>query len=347
MRHQAVKRNIIIIFLAWTICYCLGVSGQSLPVRTLLVASKVDHMLAVVDPVSLKVIARIPVGPDPHEVIASPDGRTAYVSNPGYGSFHELDRIDLVADRPLSTFDTAPLMGPHGLAFVEGKLWFTAQGSKSIARYDPVSGKVDWTMGTGQDTTHMIYVRPDAKLVATTNVDSGTVSVFEYVLVQPTMPPTGVMPAGLKPHMDWEQTTIPVGEGAEGFDVSPSGQELWTATPQGTVSIIDLSAKRLSATVNTGVLGLHRMKFTPDGKLALIVSVRTGELLVYDTSSRKEVKRFIVGHGASMLIDPVGQRAFIACTPDNDIAIVDLKKLTVAGRIDVGGRPDGMAWAVH
>ena len=38
------------------------------------------------------------------------------------------------------------------------KSWFTAEGSKSIGRYDPASGKLDWSMGTGQDRTHMIYV---------------------------------------------------------------------------------------------------------------------------------------------------------------------------------------------
>jgi len=317
------------------------------PQRTLLAVSKVDHALVVVDPVTLKVIGRAPVGPDPHEVIASPDGRTAYVSNPGYGAFHELDRIDLVKMKSLAPFDTTPLMGPHGMAFVAGKVWFTAQGSKSIGRYDPATEKIEWAMGTGQNTTHMIYVSPDAKLVATTNVDSGTVSLFEYTMVEPAMPPTGVMPAGLKPHMDWMQTIVTVGKGAEGFDVSPDGRELWTATPAGMISIIDLQAKKLVTTIDAEVLGLHRMKFTPDGKRVLIVSVRTGEALVYDVATRKQIKRIYVGHGASMLMDDVGNRALIACTPDNDIAIVDLKTLTVSGRLNIGGRPDGMAFAVR
>ncbi len=44
-------------------------------------------MRAIVDPATLKSIARVPVGPDPCEVIASADGRTAYVS--GYGGTYE------------------------------------------------------------------------------------------------------------------------------------------------------------------------------------------------------------------------------------------------------------------
>src|SRR5450755_691952 len=132
--------------------------AQSTPAKSLLALSKTDHILAIVDPVTLKVIARVPVGTDPHEVIASADGKTAYVSIYGGGSFHELNVIDLVAQKPLSNIDTRPLFGPHGLTFADGKVWFTAEGSKSVGRYDPVTGMMDWSMGTGQDRTHMIYV---------------------------------------------------------------------------------------------------------------------------------------------------------------------------------------------
>jgi len=57
-------------------------------------------------------------------------------------------------------------------------------------------------------------------------------------------------------------------------------------------------------------------------------------------------KSLLEWRGAGILMDGVGSRAFISCTPDNYIAAIDLKTLEVAGRIDVGGRPNGMTWAV-
>jgi len=43
------------------------------------------------------------------------------------------------------------------------------------------------------------------------------------------------------PQADWDETVIPVGRGAEGFDVSPNGKEIWAANAQdGTISIVDL-----------------------------------------------------------------------------------------------------------
>src|SRR5581483_7929002 len=121
------------------------------PRGLLLALSKTDHTLAIVDPASLKVLVRIPVGSDPHEVIASADGKTAYVSIYGGGSLHEINVIDLVTQKPLMNIDTRPLFGPHGIEFVHGKIWFTAEGSKAIGSYDPVTNKLDWSMGTGQD----------------------------------------------------------------------------------------------------------------------------------------------------------------------------------------------------
>src|SRR5580765_4701992 len=67
----------------------------------LLALSKANHTLAIVDPATLTVIARMPVGEDPHEVIASADGRTAYVTIYGGGSLHEINVIDLLAKKPL------------------------------------------------------------------------------------------------------------------------------------------------------------------------------------------------------------------------------------------------------
>jgi YVTN family beta-propeller protein len=328
----------------------------------LLALSKTDHTLAIVDPVTLKVLGRAPVGSDPHEVVAAADGKTAYVSIYGGGSLHELNVIDLVAMKALNNIDTRPLFGPHGLTFVEGKVWFTVEGSKAVGRYDPATKNLDWCMGTVQDRTHMIYVTDNAKKIYTTNVASGTISILVDTLMMGN-PPTPLMkppvivkpgesrplPTGGSPHKYWQQTIIPTAKGAEGFDVSPDGSELWTASSEtGSIFIIDLSAKKVSATIDAKVFGANRLKFTPDGSMVFISSLSSGALTIYDAKTHKEIKKVNIGHGAAgILMDPDGSRAFVACTPDNYIAIVDLKTFKVTGHIDVGGGPDGLAWAVQ
>src|ERR1035438_5344929 len=205
--------------------------SESTPREALLVLSKGDHTLAIVDPSTLKVVAKAPVGQDPHEVIASTDGKVAYVSIYGGGAYNTIDRIDLIGQQRLPSIDLGPLRGPHGLMFVGGKTWFTAEAAKAIGSYDPTKGAVDWILGTGQDRTHMIFVAEDMKRIFTTNVSSATVSIIEKsTRTGPGGPPPGGRrgPMG-PPGGDWEETVVPVGRGAEGFDVAPNGKELWAA----------------------------------------------------------------------------------------------------------------------
>jgi DNA-binding beta-propeller fold protein YncE len=338
-------RLLTVSFLLLALVYSTGrCAAQSTPRRALLALSKGDHVLAIIDPVTFKIVAQVPVGSDPHEVIASADGKTAYVTIYGGGSLHELSVIDLVGQKALPAIDTRPLMGPHGITFAEGKVWFTAEGTKTVGRYDPATAKFDWVMGTGQDRTHMIYVAPGGKKVYTTNVSSGTVSILADSLIKPNPGPNGFAP----PHRDWVQTVIPVSKGSEGFDVSPDGKELWAAAADdGTIAIIDLAGKKLIATIDAKVTGANRLAFTPDGKRVLVSSLRTGDLFVFDVASRREIKRIGTGRGAAgILVDTDGSRAFIGCTADNYVAVVDLKTLEVSGHIPVRGA-DGLAWAVR
>jgi DNA-binding beta-propeller fold protein YncE len=333
----------VITFLTTTLFFatlsfcCNAQSGSSK--NFLLALSKTDHTLAIIDPVSLKILSKVPVGEDPHEVIASADGKTAYVSIYGGGTLHTLNIIDLVAQKPLLNVDTKPLYGPHDLVFVNGKLWFTAEGSKAIGRYDPAAGKIEWSMGTGQDRTHMLYVTSDAKNIYTINISSGTVSILSNSQ-------TG---QNTNDRENWTHTIIPVARGSEGFDVTPDGKSLWTVSAgDGSISIIDLPSKKATIKIDAKALGANRLKFTHDGKFALITSLRMGQLFVYDVTSKTEWKRVNIGRGAAgILVQPDGKRAFIACTPDNYVAILDLNTWEVTGKLDVGSNPDGLAWAMQ
>ena len=283
------------------------------------------------------------MGDDPHEVVASADGRTAWVSNYGYGSLHTLTSVDLVQGKAVQRIDLGPLAGPHGLAFAEGKTWFTAEGAKSLARLDPATNKVDLIVGTGQNRTHMIYVSPDAQHIVVTNVSSGTVSLIDAVPVKSVEP---AQAPDQPQRTEWNETVVKVGRGPEGFDVSPDGREIWVGNAgDGTVSIIDLQMRKVIATLDDDVKGVNRLKFTPDGKLALLSA--GPKLVVIDALRRAVPKRVALGHGSGgILVEPGGNRAFVACNPDNYIAVIDLKTLAVTGKLDVGPDPDGMAWAV-
>jgi DNA-binding beta-propeller fold protein YncE len=326
------------------------------PSKVLLVLEKNGTQLDIIDPLSLKAVAKVPAGQDPHEVIASADGKLAYISNYGgaQSSLHMISVVDLVTQKALAPIDLGALHGAHGLDFAGGELYFTAETNKVIGRYNPSTKEIDWVMGTGQDRTHMVWVAPSLDKIVTSNVSSATISMIELV----SQPNRGFgPPPGGGNQKSWEVTNVSVGRGSEGFDVSPDGKEIWTGNAQdGTVSIIDFSSKKLIQTSPISVRGANRLKFTPDGKLVLVSGLGMGpgaapsgaNLVVLDAASRKEVKQLSLGGGAAgILMDPDGSRAFVAVSGGNKVAIVDLKSLSVIGEIAPLEQPDGMAWAVR
>lgn len=343
--------------------------AENTPSPALLVLSKADHTLSIVDPATLHVVARMPSGPDPHEVIASSDGRFAYISNYGGGAYNTLSVVDLVQQKALPAIDLGALRGPHGLDFRGGKVWFTAEANKVIGSYDPVDRKVDWVLGTGQNRTHMIFVFDDLRRIITSNVSSATMTIIEKSTgAGPGAPGAGGPPPGApndhgpgpggppggppgmgSPQGNWDETVVPVGRGAEGFDVSPDGKELWAANAQdGTISILDVVGKKVIQTLPANVKGANRLKFTPDGKLVFVSTLGGPDLAIFDAASRKDAKRVKIGRGAAgILMQPDGSRAYVACTPDDYVVVVDLKTLEVTGHIHAGKQPDGLAWAVQ
>jgi YVTN family beta-propeller protein len=323
---------------------------------SLLVLSKNDHTVSIVDPASLQVLARIPSGPDPHEIIASDDGKLAYISNYGGldSTLHTISVVDLVSRTALPPIDLGAIRSTHGLAFAGGKLYFTAETNKVIGRYDPVTQRVDWILGTGQDRTHMVEVSKSLDKIFTSNVNSATISIIEQVSPG-SGPPAGAPPRGpgapTGPRLTWKVINVPAGKGAEGFDISPDGTEIWAANADdATVTIIDVATRKAIQTLPIPVKHANRLKFTPNGKQVLIsglgASAADSSLVIMDATTRKEVKQMKLGGGAAgILIAPDGGRAYVAVSTNDKVAVIDLKTLEVVGQIDAGKQPDGLAWA--
>jgi DNA-binding beta-propeller fold protein YncE len=324
-------------------------AGGGTPSKALLVLSKSDTTLSIVDPVSLTVIKSMPSGPDPHEVVASADGKFAYISNYGGGAYNTITVVDLVEQKTLPAVDLGPLRGPHGLAFAGGKVWFTAEAAKVIGSYDPATKKVDWVLGTGQNRTHMIYVSEDLKRIVTSNVSSATMTIIEKSAGGGRGGGPGRGPGG-PPQADWDETVVAVGRGAEGFDVSPDGKEIWAANAQdGTISILDFAGKKVVQTLAADVMSANRLKFTPDGKRVFVSTLNGSDVSIFDAATRALVKRVKVGRGAAgILMHPDGSVAYVACTPDDYVAIIDLQSLEVTRHIPAAFKqPDGLAWAAR
>lgn len=293
----------------------------------LAVANRGGTTITVVDPATMKSLGTVGVGLDPHEIAIGADGR-AYVSNYGGGFGTTLSVVDLQTRTKIKDISIAPLTGPHGIVAAAGKIWFTAEKSQSVGRYDPAADRVDWIGRTNQDGSHMIAVRADGSAAYTGNIGPSTASLIPVSGAESTA-----------------KVNVPVVAQPEGIALSPDGRELWLGSRafQG-ISIIDLATEKVVATIGAGTFA-YRLTFTSDGKYVLVP--RHGEIAIFDVAQRIQVRTIpIAGSPFSVVVLADNRTAFVAAGNPSQVLKVDLATGAILGTLPIAGTPDGLAYAV-
>ena len=302
--------------------------------KPMLVAlNKADSTMAIIDPSTMKILSKVATGDSPHEVVLSTDGKTAFVANYGAqtpGS--SISVIDTTTGKEIRRFDVSPLMRPHGLHLLGGKLYFTAETNRLIARYDPVANKIDWMMGTGQAGSHMVVGSADQRKFYTANIGSDSVTAFEWM--NPSQPQA------------WRVTHVAIGKQPEAIDLSPDGKEIWAGlNAEGAIDIVDTATNKFKEKVDIGGRP-YRVRFTPDGKLVVNSMVATKQLLIIDAVTRKEVRRIkLESVPLGIVFSKDGGTAFVTAVESDFVIKIDLRTAQVLGRAATGLAPDGLAVA--
>ena len=94
-------------------------------------------------------------------------------------------------------------------------MYFTAEGYKSIGRYDPATNQIDWWHGIGQNRTHMLVLSKDLKKIFTANGDAWRSLLFRHGLDH-----RGFWSGRLEGHRSSGE------EMAEAIELSPDGREV-------------------------------------------------------------------------------------------------------------------------
>lgn len=311
----------------------------------LLVVNKAGESLSVVDLSEGREIARVPTGYAPHEVAASPDGRTAVVTN--YGTRDQpgntLTVVDLATLQPVATIDLGEQLRPHGIMWLPGtdRVAVTTEGSGTLTVVDVAERSVVAAVPTSQRVSHQVSITPDASRAFVANIGSGSVTAIDLQAMTVV-------------------ESIPTGAGAEGVAVAPDGSEVWvTNRAENTVTILDAHTLEILATLPSAEFPI-RVVFTPEGSRGLVTNARSAELRVFDPQRRRELMaipieapviegrdQVIAFEGSpspiGLLAHPDGRHVFVAAASGDAVAVVDLEAGAVVDLIAVGEEPDGLA----
>jgi len=303
----------------------------------LLVDNKGDCTMSIIDPASNQQIATIPEdGVTGHEVVASPDGRRAFVpiyGNSGVGkpgTDGQLIRVmDLEQKSIVGTIDFGRGVRPHcaRIGPRNGLLYVTTELDKCVTIIDPGTLKILGTVPTGQAQSHMLIISSDGRRGFTANVEPGTVSVLDLELNKL-----------LK--------VIPVCPNTQRIAISRDDRWVFTADqtkPQ--LVVIDTAKQEVAKRIDLPS-SAYGTDVTPDGRYLIAALPGSNQVGVVDLQTLTCVRTIPVpAEPQEVLVRPDGAVAYVSCITSRQVAAIDLKTWSVSALIAAGKGADGLAWA--
>ncbi len=303
----------------------------------LIVANKGEHTLGVIDPVAGKQVAAIDEeGITGHELIASPDGKLAYVpiyGNSGVGKpgtdGQNMVVIDLTTHKIAGNLDFGKGVRPHCPLFGprDGMLYVTTEINQTVSVIDPKTLKIVGTIPTGQPESHMLALSHDGKRGYTANVGPGTVSVLDME-ARKTI------------------TIIPISHETQRIAVSNDDKMVFTSdqtAPQ--LAVIDTATNKVKTWVPLPGTGYGTAP-TKDGKWLVVAVPKVNQVAVVDLHAMKVVHTIDVPKAPQeVLIAPDGRRAYVSCDASHKVAAINTSSWKLEKLIDAGRGVDGLAWA--
>ena len=313
------------------LCFALFLPA-SLAAQTLAVALTEENRVLLFDTRTYDSVASVPVGPAPHEIAAAPDGRHLYVGNTGASGRPErrtVTRIDVADQAQTTVIEAGDCAGLHDLRVSRSGrlLWISCARVPAVAEIDLATGKVRRQWRTTLDGGWMLTASPDERRIFVAHLEAQAVSVIDRE----------------------RHTTVTVpGPGPQiGIEVTPSGREVWvTAADSGRVTVLDAASGRVLASFPSGGEGPARVRFTPDGRLAVIPHDVSSTLTLVDVASRTPIASVPLEAVPKVLaLSPDGRVAVVSHPEAKLISVVDLERRAVGRTLELPGVPDGVAYA--
>lgn len=281
--------------------------------------SDVDSV-AIFDAHSLARLATLPVGKNPHEIVASPNRNALYVANAGGGSISVLELWP--RPRVRTTWRLPDSISVHDLALSGGLIWGASGAPAVLLGLDAATGSLRHRHLLKRAGSWMIEPGGPNGTLVVANLEGGAVS-----LVQPR---------------SGGQTIYEAKVGEIDASATRDLSQIWSVNSQtGELTIFDRSGIVVQR-LHVGA-GPVRVVFTPDGKTALIPLARDSIVVVFDVSRQERVGSVAVGPDPKVIaISGDSRRAYVT-HPRGSLTVLDVPSRKVLRSIALTGTPDGVA----
>jgi DNA-binding beta-propeller fold protein YncE len=280
--------------------------------------------VALFDPMTLDRLTTVPVGNDPHEIAASPDGRSGYVANAHDTTVTVLGALP--GPRVVTTWALPDSIRAHDVAVSpDGRTVWAASGERQVVlELDASSGAVRRRFPIERAGGWMLEPPGPLPALVIANLEGGAVTLLD-------------LESGA-------QRVFPGNEGE--IDAAPTrdGREVWSVNFRtDSLTVFDARTGHLVGRHLSGP-GAGRVIFTPDGRTALTVNDGDSSVAAFDVRSKERVARVTVAPGPKVIaLSRDGRRAYVTHPGRGALTLIDVPSLTVLRSVPVPGTPDGVA----
>src|SRR5436309_374668 len=271
----------------WFLALLLTLTLASVPAAAqynAYVAQNASNSVWVINTMTDRVVAVIPVQFSPFGIAITPNGAFAYVSNTGAicdlcpiaqsGSVSVIDTTtyNVVATIPVGRW-------PAGVAFTpDGAFSYVANfNSNTVSVINTVTNTVTATIGVGTEPL-FVAITPNGAFAYVTNYASNNVSVIQTAT-------NGVV------------ATVPMASNPWGVAITPNGSLAYVTNPRSNVvSVIDIggAVPSVLATVRVGC-GPSGAAITPNGAFTNVSNACDSTVSVINTATKAVVATVAVG----------------------------------------------------
>jgi DNA-binding beta-propeller fold protein YncE len=295
---------------------------------TLIVLNKSGNDATFIDLESGDVVATLPTGNNPHELVVTDDGRWAIGTD--YSVGNSLTVFDVENLSVARTIDLSEHPMPHGILLMPGQesVIVTTEGSNEVLIIDFHAGRIEEVIETGQPGSHMVAMSSDGSLAVTANTRGNSASVIDLeagetvrILDMPPQP--------------------------EAIGANPAQFDVWVGSnSEGTVSLIDLDDGDILRQLS-GFSWPYRILFTRDQRYVVIPDPRGQVMRVFDAASGEEhgSLEFPGGAPQGVTLHPDDRTLFLSLSGDDRVAVVDIERMRVLAEYEVGNGPDGIGYS--
>jgi DNA-binding beta-propeller fold protein YncE len=301
----------------------------------LVVANQQQGRATMIELNTGRLVAHVDAGMDPHEAAASPDGRTVALVSPSTwrGDARKVALLDVETATLIRTIDLGWHRWPHGVAFQDDGTVLVASGAgASVLFIDPADGAVLDAADNGGARPYLLHRSPSTGRIYTSSPGSNVITELDARTRR-------------------LRRVLRVPDEPAGFAVQPDGRALWIATwtesSGGSIAILDVATGR----VERWLSAFHhprRIAFSGDGTRVLISD--WNHVVVYDAATRTPIGRVHLaddGVASGVVCAPDGPLCYVSLLRAGLVSEIDLQRMEVVRRFDVGEGADGLSYVAR